>query len=346
MAMSLDHRFGCGFSHIGGMRRAIRKTPNLMTEHTNHIDALDLSLRMLDWYGAMGVDAAIGEEAVNWLQRGDIKPGHDYIVPRRAADIAPLRSPLRSPSPSPQIAQPTAAPVRAMPSAPMTAADRVQPSDKTLQPTRTFVATPPDAAVTAARAAARTAPSLDALGEALARFDGCALKATAKNLCFYGGAAQAKLMIVGEAPTRDDDLAGTPFTGAIGELLAKMLAAIGMSTDQCHLTNAVYWRPPGNRHPTPQELDVCQPFLERQITLVAPDVVLLLGESAARQAMDTTGGIMRVRGKWRDSVIGGHPVRAMATLSPAYLMKSPLAKQHAWRDLLAVKAALAGHNQP
>jgi DNA polymerase len=119
-----------------------------------------------------------------------------------------------------------------------------------------------------------------------------------------------------------------------------MLRAIGLQPDACHITTAVYWRPPGNRHPTPQELDVCQPFLERQVELVAPELMLLLGAAAARQVMDISDGIMRVRGKWRDVQMGKHSLRAIASLSPSYLIKSPLAKQNAWRDLLAIKSAL------
>jgi DNA polymerase len=193
----------------------------------------------------------------------------------------------------------------------------------------------------AARAAAGKAGTLDELGAILARFDGCGLKATAKNLCFYRGAAEARLMLIGEAPGRDEDLAGKPFVGRAGQLLDKMLAAIGLSEREVHITNIVYWRPPGNRTPTPQEAQVCRPFLERQVELVAPDLVLLLGGAAANHIFGATEGIMRIRGKWRDVTIGARTVRAIATLHPAYLLRTPAAKRLAWRDLLAVKAALA-----
>jgi DNA polymerase len=208
-------------------------------------------------------------------------------------------------------------------------------------PARAFVSTAPDAAVMAARAQAPTAATLDALGEMLAAFDGCGLKATAKSLCFYRGAQQARLMVIGEAPGREEDLAGTPFVGPAGQLLDKMLAAIGLTDAVCHITNVVYWRPPGNRTPTPQETDVCRPFLERQVALVKPDFVLLLGAAAAKHVLAVDDGIMRLRGKWRDVTLGGHAVRVMPTLHPDYLLRSPAAKQQAWRDLLAVKAALA-----
>jgi DNA polymerase len=147
-------------------------------------------------------------------------------------------------------------------------------------------------------------------------------------------------MIVGEAPGRDEDLEGKPFVGRAGQLLDKMLAAIGLKEADVHITNVVYWRPPGNRTPTPQESQVCRPFLERQMELVGPDVILLLGGSAAKQVLDVTDGIMRIRGKWRDIEVGGKPVKTMATLHPAYLLRTPAAKRQAWRDLLAVQTFL------
>ncbi len=174
----------------------------------------------------------------------------------------------------------------------------------------------------------------------LGSFEGCGLRTTAKNLCFYRGAERARLMIIGEAPGREEDLEGKPFVGRAGMLLDKMLAAIGMGEADVHITNIVYWRPPGNRTPTPQEALACRPFLERQMALVAPEVVLALGGAAAKHLFDVADGIMRIRGKWREVEMGGHKAQAMATLHPAYLLRTPAAKGMAWRDLLAVKAAL------
>jgi uracil-DNA glycosylase len=168
----------------------------------------------------------------------------------------------------------------------------------------------------------------------------CGLKATAKNLCLYRGAEQASLMIVGEAPGREEDMEGKPFVGRAGQLLDKMLASIGMDETSVHITNIVYWRPPGNRTPTPQEALACRPFLERQMALVKPKVVLALGGGAAKHLFDVADGIMRIRGKWRDIEMGGHQAKAMASLHPAYLLRTPAAKGMAWRDLLAVHAAL------
>ena len=192
----------------------------------------------------------------------------------------------------------------------------------------------------AARAAARQAGDLDELGARLAAFEGCSLKATAKNLCFYRGRPQAPLMLIGEAPGRDEDLEGKPFVGRAGQLLDRMLAAIGLSEREAHITNIVYWRPPGNRTPTPQEAQLCRPFLERQIELVAPAIILLLGGAAAKHIFGVADGIMRIRGKWRELEFGNSKARALATLHPAYLLRAPAAKRLAWRDLLTLKAAL------
>ncbi len=194
----------------------------------------------------------------------------------------------------------------------------------------------------AAREAARQAATLDALEAALRSFDGCGLKATAKNLCFYRGSPQARLMIIGEAPGSDEDRAGKPFVGASGKLLDKMLAAIGLAEADVHITNSVYWRPPGNRPPTPQEIVICRPFLDRQIELVAPEVIMTLGGPAVKALIDVADGILKVRGKWRELAVGGNTVRVMPTLHPAYLLRASAAKRQVWRDLLAIKAALAG----
>jgi uracil-DNA glycosylase len=297
----------------------------------------DPIMRLLAWYGAMGVDAAVGADAIDWSAHGQTRPGAAFVLPQRAERQAPAPT-LRG----------GAAPV--VPAAPRVPADvprerfkpaLAQPGATLAPPSRTFVATSPDAAVMEARALAPTAATLDALGEMLAAFDGCGLKATAKSLCFYRGAAQARLMVIGEAPGREEDLAGTPFVGPAGALLDKMLAAIGLTDAACHISHAVYWRPPGNRTPTPQEMDVCRPFLERQVALVRPDIVLLLGAAAAQHLLMADESIMRLRGKWRDVDFGGHSVRVIATLHPTYLLRTPAAKQQAWRDLLAVKAALA-----
>ena len=298
-------------------------------------DMRTLAATLLDWYREMGVDTAVAVAPVDWLARGDRAPGHDFRLPvAEHAEMAP-DGPTARPAPVRETERPASPRLAPRPSAPEPRSDPPRPD-----PRPAFAGTAPDAAELAARTAAKSAATLDDLEAALRAFDGCGLKATAKNLCFYRGAARARLMIIGEAPGRDEDLEGKPFVGRAGQLLDKMLAALGLGEADVHITNVVYWRPPGNRTPTPEESQVCRPFLERQMELVAPDVVLLLGGSAAKQVLDVTEGIMRIRGKWREIQSGGRSVRTMATLHPAYLLRTPAAKRQAWRDLLAVQAAL------
>ena len=191
-----------------------------------------------------------------------------------------------------------------------------------------------------ARRIAGSVNSLESLGAALRDFEGCGLKATATKLCFYRGAPQADVMLIGEAPGRDEDLAGEPFVGRAGQLLDRMLSAIGLTGRDVHITNIVYWRPPGNRTPTPQEALACRPFLERQIELVAPKILVALGGAAAKEVLGAAEGIMRLRGKWREVAFGDRRIPAIATLHPAYLLRTPAAKQLAWMDLLQIKSKL------
>ena len=189
-------------------------------------------------------------------------------------------------------------------------------------------------------ARAGDAETLQALQEMVASFEECALKRTAKTLCFARGSEAAKIMLIGEAPGRDEDLQGTPFVGRAGQLLDRMLAAIGLDESQVYITNTVYWRPPGNRTPTPQEVAACAPFLARQIELLNPGMLVLLGGGAAKNILGVSEGIMRLRGKWLKYACGGRDIATLATLHPAYLLRKPEEKRYAWRDLLMVKQAL------
>ncbi len=197
----------------------------------------------------------------------------------------------------------------------------------------------------ATREQAQGAQSLDELRALLESFTGCGLKTTAKSLCFYRGAAQARLMLIGEAPGRDEDLAGKPFVGRAGQLLDKMLAAIGLDETHVHITNTVYWRPPGNRTPTPEETLACWPFLARQMELVNPDFVLVSGGVASKQVLGIADGITKVRGAWRKLRIGEREVPVLATLHPSYLLRTPAAKRQAWADMLMIQAAMGGRAQ-
>jgi DNA polymerase len=202
------------------------------------------------------------------------------------------------------------------------------------------LAAPSEAVVMVAREAAGAAETLDALRETLATFEGCNLRFTATNLVFSDGNPQARIMFVGEAPGLEEDLQGVPFVGRSGQLLDRMLAAIGLDRTVVYIANVIPWRPPGNRTPTPQETEICRPFIERQIILADPDFLVLLGGASTKQLFQTSEGILKLRGKWRPYNTGRREIRAIATLHPAYLLRQPLQKRLAWRDLLMLKREL------
>ena len=193
----------------------------------------------------------------------------------------------------------------------------------------------------AARDLARAAQTLDDLRVLLEKFDGCALKATATRLVFADGAGDADIMFIGEAPGREEDMQGKPFVGRSGQLLDRIMAAIGLDRTKAYIANAVPWRPPGNRDPTPQELTICRPFIERQIELVDPKILVCLGARSATAILGVNEGILKLRGRWMSYEVAGRPRRAMATLHPAFLLRSPLQKRLVWRDFRAIAAELA-----
>jgi uracil-DNA glycosylase family 4 len=256
---------------------------------------------LLAFYVEAGVDAAVGEIANDWL----------------AADPAPLPAPAA-----------TAA-------APSPAVRRMNPP----RPSAAPAPPPPDQAVMAAREAARGASSLEELRDILDRFEGCALKASASRLVFADGNPQARLMLVGEAPGAEEDKQGLPFVGRSGHLLDRMLKAIGLDRTQVYIANVVPWRPPGNRTPTPVETQICLPFIKRQIELADPDILITVGQPSTGALLEIQG-IMKNRGRWFNYHTGSREIRAMPMLHPAYLLRSPIAKRLAWRDMLAIKKAL------
>ena len=193
-----------------------------------------------------------------------------------------------------------------------------------------------------ARALAGAANTLDELRAALEAFEGCPLKRSAKNLVFADGNPHADLMLIGEAPGRDEDERGLPFVGASGQLLDRILAAIGRNRTSVYIANVLPWRPPDNREPALTEASVCLPFLMRHIALVKPRVVMALGATAAKNLFDTTQGITQLRGQWRELDVGGHVCPAIATFHPAALLRMPLNKRYVWRDMLAVAERLEG----
>lgn len=278
-----------------------------MTEHLTHAD-------LLRWYAEMGVDCAIGEDPQDRFAEA-AQPEVRIAPPRETA-------PPPVPPPRPALSHADRAPARPAGN-PLEAADTVEATGE------------------AARAVANAATTLDELRAALETFEGCALKKTASQLVFADGNPDARLMLIGEAPGREEDLQGLPFVGRSGQLLDRMLAAIGLDRTSAYIANTVPWRPPGNRTPTPLETAACRPFIDRQIDLVAPDVLVCLGGAAAKEILATTDGILRLRGRWRAATINGREVRTMATLHPAYLLRQPGQKRLAWRDLLAIREALA-----
>jgi DNA polymerase len=202
-------------------------------------------------------------------------------------------------------------------------------------------AVPDERQIMLARELAQSARSLEELRAHLASFDGCNLKFTAKNLVFSDGNPDADLMLVGEAPGRDEDIEGRPFVGRSGQFLDRMLAAIGIDRTSAYIANVIPWRPPGNRTPTPQETEICRPFIERQIELVRPKLLVTLGGPSAKVLLKTTEGVLRLRGNWRKHVTAaGVEIPTMPTLHPAYLLRTPAHKKLAWRDFLEVKAKL------
>ena len=193
-------------------------------------------------------------------------------------------------------------------------------------------------AIGTAQTAAAAALSLADLKTALEAFDGCALKRTATNTVFADGVAEGRIMLIGEAPGRDEDRVGKPFVGRAGQLLDKMLASIGLDRkENAYITNVINWRPPDNRDPTPEEAAACLPFLRRHIELAQPGVIILLGAVAARHVTGVSDGIMKLRGRWLEYRVGDTMVPLMPTLHPAYLLRQPAHKKLAWRDLQAVR---------
>jgi uracil-DNA glycosylase family 4 len=260
---------------------------------------------LLTFYLEAGVDCALMDDPVDRLSGDDVAAARDAALP--STKTAPVPLVLRA-------------------QAPMPASREIAPA--------------PELAIASAREAARTAPTLEVLRELLENFDGCALKATATRLVFADGNPQARVMFVGEAPGRDEDIEGLPFVGRSGKLLDRMMAAIGLDRTNAYIANVIPWRPPGNRTPTPQETQICLPFIQRQIELANPDVLVTLGNPSTQTLLGTREGIMRTRGRWVDYDTGSRKIRALATFHPAYLLRSPSYKRLAWQDLRSIAKAL------
>ncbi len=192
---------------------------------------------------------------------------------------------------------------------------------------------------------AAKAATLDDIRAALEIFDGCPLSQTATNLVYYDGTPDARMIFIGEAPGVEEDRQGLPFVGPAGKLLDRMLGAIGLDRSQVLITNTLFWRPPGNRNPTPDEVAACLPFVERTIEIVDPEILVMVGGTAAKTLLARSEGIMKLRGKWFEFETARmvRPVSARAIFHPAFLLRSPGQKRATWRDLIEIKKRLDGN---
>ena len=265
-------------------------------------DDREAALALLRWYVEMGADEAIALEP------------QDRLAPPAASVPPPaMPSPIRAQSPRPVPAVPPPALTESL-----------------------------GEAAQSARRLASGAASVEALAALVAQFDGCPLKRTATNTVFIDGNPAAPVMIIGEAPGADEDRIGRPFVGRAGQLLDRMLAAIGLDRSGVLITNVIYWRPPGNRTPTSAEIASCLPFVFRLIALVHPKVLVLSGGTAAGALLAQGQGITRLRGRWFDLAVPGldQPVPTLPMFHPSFLLRTPERKRETWRDLLSLRARL------
>lgn len=286
----------------------------------------------------MGIDTGILDDwhaslaALTWLQElgacepvGDL-PVDRFALPEREA-LPPAQSREARHVPPPQAA----------------AGSHRSPAGSSADPPAGKTADTTADAPEIARQMAGAARSLEALAAALADYTHCDLRRGARSTVFADGNPKARVMVIGEAPGRDEDLAGRPFVGRAGQLLDRMFATIGLartspdSENALYITNVMPWRPPSNREPTAQEMAMMVPFLERHVALADPQVIVLMGNTPALAVLKSRG-ITRLRGRWTEGF--GKPVLPM--LHPAYLLRNPHAKRDSWADLLELRRSLRG----
>lgn len=279
------------------------------------------ALAALQWLIDAGADEAIGAQ-----------PCDRTALPEKRAARPSSPAPRQGEEPSAVAAGPPGNPASSSPSSP-----NPSPRGRAAANLASASETQADA-----QRLAMAAASIEDIRAALEDFEGCPLKATATNLCLYDGNPEARMMIIGEAPGAQEDRQGKPFVGPAGQMLDRMLAAIGLDRSQVYITNLLYWRPPGNRNPTPAEIAACLPFLERQIELLSPRLLLLTGGMSAKTLLNRSEGILRLRGRWGDyrHPRMDQPIPALPTLHPAYLLRQPAQKREAWRDLLSFAEAM------
>ncbi len=269
---------------------------------------------LLKWYVDQGIDETIGEEAIDRFAAPPPRPQVTSLPVQAVETTALAPTPIRATSPAPATATVLRGPV------PIESPQLVED----------------------ARVLARRCSSVAELEAAVRAFEGCALKRTAKNTVFADGVVGSPVMIVGEAPGADEDRLGKPFVGVSGQLMDRMFEAIGMSRERdLYITNILFWRPPGNRTPTLSEQAICMTFTRRHIELARPKVLVLAGGTAAKSVLDTTDGIMRLRGKWTSLTLeDGSAVPTLPTFHPAYLLRTPASKRQSWSDLLSLDKKL------
>ena len=291
---------------------------------------------VLDFHRHAGVDVALGEAP------------RDRIAEARAeAERAVSATILAQPAPQPADAAISPPPPGAGDIRPARPTDRgarsaPPPLPPATRPLNPALAANAAAVATSAAEQAASARTLDELREKLDAFDGCALKITATRLVFEDGARNARVHFVGEAPGAEEDREGRPFVGRAGQLLDKMLAAIDLDRTSAYISNVIPWRPPGNRTPSPLETSACLPFTLRQIELVGADFLICLGAPSMHALLGASEGILKTRGRWMACSVGARVIPAVAMLHPAYLLRQPLQKRLAWRDLRALRRALDG----
>jgi DNA polymerase len=266
----------------------------------------DDALSALNWLVEAGADEAVGEAPVDRFRPS---------LPRRV-EVAPLPPPKTPTSPPPRAPAEGKRPLAA-----------ITPANTGPLATDGFGS--------ALEIAARC-NTLAELKAALESFEGSQLRTLATNTVFADGNPGSRIMLIGEAPGRDEDVAGLPFVGRAGKLLDRMMAAIGLDRSGFYIVNVMPWRPPDNRNPDPGEVAMCIPFLRRHIELAAPKILILLGAVSARHVLGLNEGIMKLRGRWLDYRVGTSMIPVMPTLHPAYLLRQPAHKKLAWRDLQAV----------
>lgn len=330
-----------------------------MTERNQHETVETTPSRaaaLLRWYQEIGVDVALQETPVDRFAESAAPPPSMLKATRAAAAQSAIpRSDVpewgvsesdvpESGAPESGVSRPNA--TRAPASRP-SLPERNAPGARSPAPRAPLsagrldqAAIPDDTAVANARELAAAAASLDELRRVMEQFEGCNLRLTARSTVFADGNPDARVMLIGEAPGRDEDVQGLPFVGRSGQLLDRMLAAVGLNRTNVYITNVIAWRPPGNRTPTPQEAEICKPFIERHVELVGPEVIGLLGGASTKLLTGASEGIIRLRGRWMKCRLSGREIDAIAMLHPAHLLRQPAQKRHAWQDMLKLKVRI------